>query len=279
MNQDVSAVVAGVAKPYELQDEDVRVLLEASLELHQTGPDLDQFPFVVFDLIKRLIGSDVVGYGEIDPVKGSARGIHSEYSPTKLDGMKAYADLMKSHPFWQADPKFFGSRVLKSSDFFSERQYRETPVGHELMVPNGVYCNISFTFISHGRTIAFSAYCIGHRDFDERQRAKMEALRPMVQAAYEQARLRTLLALPPLRRLMLAFPTLTLRQAQVAAWLAEGKSNEVIGLLLGIGAETVKSHLKAICAKLGVEDRFAAGMLGWSAMPDHIPPSAARRLF
>jgi hypothetical protein len=72
------------------------------------------------------------------------------------------------------------------------------------MVPNGVYCNISFTFVRHGRTIAFSAYCIGHRDVDERQRGKMEGLRPMVQAVYEQARLRSLLALGPLARLMSA---------------------------------------------------------------------------
>jgi DNA-binding CsgD family transcriptional regulator len=279
VSQDLSSVVVGVEKPYELQDEDVRAVLEVSVQLHESSADLERFPFVVFDLIKRLIGADVVGYGEIDPVAGTARGLHSEYSAEKLGGMRAYADLMKSHPFWQADPKFFGQRVLKSSDFFSQRQYRETPIGRELMVPNGVYCNISFTFNSHGRTIAFSAYCIERRDFDEKQRAKLEALRPIVQAAYEQARLRTLLALSPLRRLMLAFPSLTLRQAEVAAWLAEGKSNEVIGLLLGIGPETVKSHLKAIFAKLGVEDRFAAGMLAWSVIPDHIPPSAARRLF
>ncbi|MBV8280149.1 MAG: helix-turn-helix transcriptional regulator [Verrucomicrobia bacterium] len=193
--------------------------------------------------------------------------------------MKAYAGLMKTHPFWQADPKFFGRQALKSSDFFSQRQYRETPVGSELMVPNGVHYNIGFVFLNRGRIIGIAAYRIGHLDFDETERAKLEAFRPIAQAAYENARLRSLMALSPIRRLQLAFPSLTPRQAEIAAWLAEGKSNEVIALLLGIGPETVKSHLKAIFAKLNVEDRFAAGMLGWSAVPEHVPPSGAYRLF
>jgi DNA-binding CsgD family transcriptional regulator len=272
-------VIACLGRPRELQDGDLREVFDASVELHEAEPDLDRFPLVVFDLVKRLIDADVVGYGEIDPVEGTARGVHSEYTPERLEGMKAYAGLMKTHPFWQADPKFFGRRALKSSDFFSQRQYRETPVGRELMVPNGVHHNIGFVFSKNARIIGIAAYRTGHRDFDERQRAKLEAFRPFVQASYEQARLRSLIALSPLRRLRLAFPNLTPRQAEIAAWLAEGKSNEVIGMLLGIGPETVKSHLKAVFAKLGVEDRFAAGMLGWSAAPAHITPSNAQRLF
>ena len=272
-------VLATVGRPHDLQDTDLRQVFSASVELNEAGADLDRFPYVVFDLVKRLIDADAVGYGEIDPIEGSARGLHSEYTPKRLAGMKAYAGLMKSHPFWQADPRFFGCRALKSSDFFSQRQYRETPVGRELMVPNGVHHNISFVFVSRGRIIGIAAYRIGHLDFDETERAKLEAFRPMVQAAYENARLRSLMALPPIKRLQLAFPNLTPRQAEIAAWLAEGKSNEVIALLLGIGPETVKSHLKAIFVKLGVEDRFAAGMLGWSAVPEHLTPRSAHRLF
>jgi DNA-binding CsgD family transcriptional regulator len=272
-------LLATVDRPRELQDNDLRQVLDASVELHEAEADLDRFPYVVFNLVKRLIDADVVGYGEMDPIEGSARGLHSDYSPEKLAGMKAYAGLMKTHPFWQADPRFFGHRALKSSDFFSQRQYRETPVGSELMVPNGVHYNIGFVFLNRGRIIGIAAYRIGHLDFNETERAKLEAFRPMMQAAYENARLRSLIALSPLRRLQLAFPNLTPRQAEIAAWLAEGKSNEVIALLLGIGPETVKSHLKAIFVKLGVEDRFAAGMLGWSAAPEHIPPSGAERLF
>jgi DNA-binding CsgD family transcriptional regulator len=277
MNNDV--LLDGVDRPHELRERDVREVLDASVELNESGADLDRFPYVVFDLIKRLINADVVGYGEYDPVERSARGVHSEYAPAKLEGMKAYAALMNTHPFWQADPKFFGRQVLKSADFFSQRQYRETPVGRELMIPNGVHHNISFAFTRQGRMIGIAAYRLGRRDFDERDRAKLSAFRPLVQAGYEQARLRSLMSLTPLKRLRLAFPSLTPRQAEIASWLAEGKSNEAIAMLLGIGPETVKSHMKAVLVKLGVEDRFAAGMLGWSALPEHITPNDAHRLF
>lgn len=48
------------------------------------------------------------------------------------------------------------------------------------------------------------------------------------------------------------------RPAQVLYWLAQGKSNEEIGIILGIATQTVKGHLKPIFAKLGVENRTTA---------------------
>jgi DNA-binding CsgD family transcriptional regulator len=51
---------------------------------------------------------------------------------------------------------------------------------------------------------------------------------------------------------------LTPREAEVLAWLGEGKTNEAIGLILGTRAATVAKHLERIYAKLGVETRTAA---------------------
>ena len=55
--------------------------------------------------------------------------------------------------------------------------------------------------------------------------------------------------------------TLTPREREVMQWLAEGKSNEEIGLILGISAHTVKNHLDKIFKKLGVDSRHAASVL------------------
>lgn len=51
---------------------------------------------------------------------------------------------------------------------------------------------------------------------------------------------------------------LTGRQADVLFWLAQGKSNPEIAIILQVGLETVKSHLKQIYQTLGVETRIAA---------------------
>ena len=51
---------------------------------------------------------------------------------------------------------------------------------------------------------------------------------------------------------------LTERETEVLAWVAEGKSNRDVGLILGIRSVTVKKHLEHIFQKLGVETRTAA---------------------
>lgn len=51
---------------------------------------------------------------------------------------------------------------------------------------------------------------------------------------------------------------LTPREAEVLAWVAEGKSNGTIGAILGISPRTVQKHLERTFHKLGVETRTAA---------------------
>jgi DNA-binding CsgD family transcriptional regulator len=51
---------------------------------------------------------------------------------------------------------------------------------------------------------------------------------------------------------------LTRREAEVLAWVAEGKTNGEIGTILGTRPRTVAKHLERIHQKLGVETRTAA---------------------
>jgi DNA-binding CsgD family transcriptional regulator len=51
---------------------------------------------------------------------------------------------------------------------------------------------------------------------------------------------------------------LTNREAEVLRWVAEGKTNPEIGLILGVSAATVHHHLDHVYRKLGVETRTAA---------------------
>ena len=51
---------------------------------------------------------------------------------------------------------------------------------------------------------------------------------------------------------------LTQRETEVLTWVAEGKSNTDVGLILGIRSVTVKKHLEHIFQKMGVETRTAA---------------------
>lgn len=54
---------------------------------------------------------------------------------------------------------------------------------------------------------------------------------------------------------------LTRREAEVLHWVAEGKTNAEIGIILGTRLRTVKKHLEHIYDKLGIENRTAAAIL------------------
>ena len=60
---------------------------------------------------------------------------------------------------------------------------------------------------------------------------------------------------------------LTLREAEVLHWVAQGKSNPEIALILNMGPATVKTHLLHIFEKLGVESRGAAALRAMEVPP------------
>lgn len=53
---------------------------------------------------------------------------------------------------------------------------------------------------------------------------------------------------------------LTPREAEVLLWVAQGKSNQEIGMILGTAEVTIKKHLQNIFEKMGVENRNAASL-------------------
>lgn len=57
-------------------------------------------------------------------------------------------------------------------------------------------------------------------------------------------------------------PSLSERESEVLALVARGKSNTLIGEILGISSHTVDAHLRRIYLKLGVFDRISAAVRG-----------------
>jgi DNA-binding CsgD family transcriptional regulator len=59
-----------------------------------------------------------------------------------------------------------------------------------------------------------------------------------------------------------ASAVLSNREVEVLRWVAAGKTNAEIAVILGISPHTVKHHVARVIAKLGVENRRAA-MRAW----------------
>ena len=62
-----------------------------------------------------------------------------------------------------------------------------------------------------------------------------------------------------------ALATLSQREREVLALMAEGMSNVEIAERLGIGEKTVKTHVSNVLAKLDVADRTQAAVFAWKA--------------
>lgn len=58
---------------------------------------------------------------------------------------------------------------------------------------------------------------------------------------------------------------LTGRETEVLTWVAQGKTNPEIGIILGMSARTVQKHLEHVFEKLGVESRTGAILKAWQA--------------
>jgi LuxR family transcriptional regulator/LuxR family quorum-sensing system transcriptional regulator CciR len=56
--------------------------------------------------------------------------------------------------------------------------------------------------------------------------------------------------------------TLSPREGEILTWVARGKSNSIIGDILGISPNTVDTHLRRIYEKLDVADRTTAAIRG-----------------
>ncbi len=71
---------------------------------------------------------------------------------------------------------------------------------------------------------------------------------------------------------------LTEREAEVLLWVAQGKSNGDIAILLGMAETTVKRHLSNLFPKLGVDGRNAATLCALevlSARPSKAPRTSS----
>jgi DNA-binding CsgD family transcriptional regulator len=144
--------------------------------------------------------------------------------------------------------------VLKTSDFYTARQWHSTGMYSDCIRPQGIEHHLMLAMpelpedaAGPGRYLRLVLHRGPGPDFSERDRALLVVLRPHLYQAYLDAEQRRHPA-----------PRLTPRQNELLRLLAAGHTNSQIARRLGISEGTVRTHLENIYEKLGVSSRTAA---------------------
>ena len=171
-------------------------------------------------------------------------------------------------------PRFFahplalarqGRRVLRCTGSSRQRHGHRCPLCARRGGRVGLEHTVSLPLYRDGRTVVSIVLNRRGPDFGERDRERLELLRPHLAFLYAHA-CRTVGEGPS----QLAPPdtapaALTAREREVLHWLASGKTDADIAALLSISTRTVNKHLEHVYVKLGVETRTAAVMRALSA--------------
>jgi DNA-binding CsgD family transcriptional regulator len=160
-----------------------------------------------------------------------------------------------------------GRSTHRISDSLSRDEFRRTGLYADYYRRVGLEHAMAVPLHVDGRTLVSIVLNRRGLDFSERDRERLELLRPHLGFLYRQscneasaARIEPApIRLAPVR----ADPIpagLTAREGEVMHWLSCGKTDAEIAALLSISPRTVHKHLEHIYVKLGVETRTAAVM-------------------
>ncbi len=154
--------------------------------------------------------------------------------------------------------------VYRLSDYISDRVLHRTDLYHECYKPIGIERQLAISLETPGYAGALTVNRPSRLDFTPEEQRLLALLRPHLVRAHANARLYSALrrenpgAAQGLDPVAMAREGLTRREAEVLRWVAEGKRDPEIALILGISPRTVQTHVANILAKLRVETRTAA---------------------
>ena len=158
------------------------------------------------------------------------------------------------------------SMTRRISDLVSRHDFQRSAQYGDCFRRIGLEYAIAISLISDRRTLVSVVLKRRGRDFDQRDRERLDLLRPHLAFLYRHAR--EVVARPhgdsaALDMALSPDPGaagLTRRESTVMQWLACGKTDQEIAARLSISPRTVQKHLEHIYVKLGVETRTAAVM-------------------
>ncbi len=167
-----------------------------------------------------------------------------------------------------------GRTTWRVSDSMSRSEFHRSAIYADYYRRVGLEHAVAVPLWMDGRTLVSLVLNRKGLDFSERDRERLELLRPHLSFLYRlacangspQATEDAPVPLRPVQPDPMPAP-LTPRERDVMHWLAHGKTDAEIAALLGCSPRTVHKHLEHTYVKLGVETRTAAVMRALAMRP------------
>jgi DNA-binding CsgD family transcriptional regulator len=248
-----------------LSEADFRRILSA-IEILGSDFAYESFPRRAVDAIAAVVDVDLISYNEVDSRYGTSRFLLKPDLATMAPDSANYAAVARrfgNHPV-------VAQRVSRTADDhmagFVERLRLLGMVGNccgqaELRL------NIGLSLNSSGSRLVGIALNRSVRDFDDRDAARVELLKPHIVSAYKHAELSADARGRSDPTMTVADRPLTPRESQVLYWVSMGKTNEEVSEIVGARPLTIKKHLEHIYDKLGVPNRTAAARISRGLLP------------
>jgi len=243
-----------------LTADDFSAIQSAIFDLNSFN-DLTEFRQALPAIMLRLIPAEYFCWNELAFLNGLPHAVDiAETMPGKLlRYIQRLIPVFQEHPFNQEFLKNPDPPALMFSDFYSLKEFHKTRFYRvSLDHPDGWSRQLSVPVHLHPGLISSINFINQRRNFSERDRAALNAIKKFFKQAYQKTELATARATVsgPLLRYQL-----TTREAEIGVWLSEGKSNPEIASLTGISPRTVEKHVEKILAKLGAENRTIAAVM------------------
>lgn len=226
--------------------------LRVLTRIEAQAADVDRFARALVLALKDYVASELTTLSVCDLRTDDRRVVG-------LPGVRLGAgeiECLDRHCFGQPLPRHPGTEGrLRRPDF--QRSARHGDCYRRI----GLECAIAMPIFRDRRTLVSVVLKRRGPEFSERERERLDLLRPHLAFLYRHARRAA--ATPPVPvpgQTEVAPPGLTPREVAVMHWLACGKTDAEIAALLSISPRTVQKHLEHVYVKLGVETRTAAVM-------------------
>ena len=158
-------------------------------------------------------------------------------------------------------------------DHFSSREFHRLELYQDVARPLGIEDMIRLWLDPNGVDEARLEFDRGRRTFTERDRSVLDLIRPHLEQLRRRARRRRVAA-----TLSSKAARLTMREREVLALVADGRTNAEVARLLWISPQTVRTHLANVFEKLESShthgcSRGRAGLVDRGPVPIEKPRS------